>query len=125
MNWNYLKKNNLSKKINRKPEIDLAYQNEKKNYNGNYEKYLLDTYLNNRLYNLQLNKFPYDLEKNIVHCVLWLNPIIQKSFIHNKKFIYTILKKYIPNKPFLFHMNLPKNRSINTIPHYQVFIKMN
>ena len=30
MNLDYLKKNNLSKKINRKPEIDLAYQNEKK-----------------------------------------------------------------------------------------------
>ena len=82
-------------------------------------------YLNNRLYNLQLNNFPYDLEKNIVHCVLWLNPIIQDKFINNRKFIYSILKKYIPNKPFLFHMNLPKNCSINKIPHYQVFIKMN
>ena len=97
----------------------------KKKYNGDYNKHLLNIFLDNRLYNLQLNKFPYDLEKNIIHCVLWLNPIIQDKFINNKKFIYTILKKYIPNKPFLFHMNLPENRSINTIPHYQVFIKMN
>ena len=125
MNWENLKKNNLSTKLNRKPEIQKAYDNDKKKYNGDYNKHLLNIYLDNRLYNLQLNKFPYDLEKNIIHCVLWLNPIIQESFIHNRKFIYTILKKYIPDKPFLFHMNLSQNRSVKSIPHYQVFIKMN
>ena len=124
MNWETLKKCKLLTKLTRKYEIQKAYDNEKKNI-GNYDKYLLNTYLNNQLYNLQLNKFPYDLEKNIIHYVLWLNPIIQESFIHNRKFIYTILKKYIPDKPFLFHMNLPENRSIKSIPHYQVFIKMN
>ena len=125
MNWEKLKKCKLLTKLTRKFEIQRAYDNEKKKYIGNYDKYLLNKYLNNRLYNLQLNKFPYDLENNIIHYVLWLNPIIQESFIHNRKFIYTIIKKYVPDKPFLFHMNLPKNRSIKSIPHYQVFIKMN
>ena len=81
MNWENLKKYKVSTKLTRKSEIQQAYDNEKKKYNGDYNKHLLNIFLDNRLYNLQLNKFPYDLEKNIIHCVLWLNPIITLYFL--------------------------------------------
>ena len=44
MNWENLKKNNLSTKLNRKHEIQKAYDNEKKKYNGDYNKHLLNIY---------------------------------------------------------------------------------
>ena len=124
MDWKTLKTFDFSKKIYRKLEVQKKYENEMNKY-INYEKYILNTYLNNKLYNLQPNKYPYDLQPNIKHCVLWLNPIINKDILYKKKFIEGILKSYIPNKEFIFYMNNQKNKSIKQVPHYQVFIKMN
>ena len=56
----------IMKKNNKKKGID-------------YDKYILKKYLHNKIYNLQPNKFPYDLEKNIKHYVLWLNPAIKNN----------------------------------------------
>ena len=52
MNWENLKTYKISTKLNRKPEIQQAYDNEKKKYNGDYNKHLLNIFLDNRLYNL-------------------------------------------------------------------------
>ena len=78
MDWKTLKTFDFSKKIYRKPEVQKKYENEMNKY-INYEKYILNKFLNNKLYNLQPNTYPYDLQPNIKHCVLWLNPIINKD----------------------------------------------
>ena len=124
MDWKTLNAFDFSKKIYRKPEVQKKYEGEMNKY-LNYEKYILNKFLNNKLYNLQPNTYPYDLQPNIKHCVLWLNPIINKDILYKKKFIEGILKSYIPNKEFIFYMNSQKNKSIKQIPHYHVFIKMN
>lgn len=128
MDWKTLKNYNFKEKLNRRPEIQKKYEYEKyiiKKKGLNYDKYLLKKYLHNKLYNLQPNKFPYYLEKNIQHYVLWLNPALKSKFIHNQKFIKSILKEYISDKEFIYYMNSYENKSIKSIPHYQVFIKIN
>lgn len=123
MDWNTLILFDFNNnKIDRKNNVQQAYNNEKKKIK-NYPKFILNTYLDNKLYNLQPNKFPYNLNNNIKHYVLWLHPMLDLKYITNKKLINSILKKYIPNNEYIFYMNSYNNRSIKQIPHYQVFIK--
>tara|TARA_B100001250_G_C19063024_1_gene470953 strand:- start:46 stop:429 length:384 start_codon:yes stop_codon:yes gene_type:complete len=123
MNWNTLLLFDFNNnKIDRKNSVQQAYNNEKQKIK-NYSKFILNTYLDNKLYNLQPNKFPYNLNNNIKHYVLWLHPMLDLKYITNKKLINSILKKYIPNNEYIFYMNSYNNRSIKQIPHYQVFIK--
>ena len=123
MNWNTLLLFDFNNnKIDRKNSVQQAYNNEKQKIK-NYSKFILNTYLDNKLYNLQPNKFPYNLNNNIKHYVIWLHPMLDLKYITNKKLINSILKKYIPNNEYIFYMNSYNNRSIKQIPHYQVFIK--
>ena len=124
MNWETLETFDFKKnKIRRTNSIQQKYNIEKNN-KLNYDKYILNHYLTNKLYNLQPNKFPYDLNSNIKHYVLWLHPMIKSKHIYDKKFIYKLLKSMIKNNSFIFYMNSYKNKSIKSIPHYQVFIKL-
>lgn len=123
MDWNTLILNDSQTKVIRESHIDELYKKNKLIYK-NYNKYILDTYLHNKLYNLQKNKYPYYLKNNIKHYVLWLNPMLKSKYIYNKKNIHKLLKKLIKNKEFHFYMNSIDNSSIKTIPHYQVFIKI-
>lgn len=124
MDWKTLTEHNYKEiKIDRLPHIEKLYVSNKIKYK-NYDNYILNNYLKNRLYNLQPNKYPYNLEKNIKHYVLWLNPMLKYKYIYDKKFIHKLLKKKIKNKQFYFYMNKIDKRSVKTIPHYQVFIKI-
>ena len=124
MDWNTLTQHNYKKiKIDRLSHIEKSYINNKTKY-INYDNYILKNYLHNKLYNLQPNKYPYNLKKNIKHYVLWLNPMLKYNYIYDKKFINKLLKKKIKNKAFYFYMNSNDKRSIKTVPHYQVFIKV-
>jgi|TARA_Y100000389_G_C17146425_1_gene357463 hypothetical protein len=124
MDWNTLTQHNYKKiKIDRLSHIEKSYINNKTKY-INYDNYILKNYLHNKLYNLQPNKYPYNLKKNIKHYVLWLNPMLKYNYIYDKKFINKLLKKKIKNKEFYFYMNSNDKRSIKTVPHYQVFIKV-
>lgn len=124
MDWNTLIKHDYkNNKILRKNDIQELYNKERKN-NINYDKYILEKYLDNKLYNLIPNKYPYHLKNNIKHYVLWLHPMLKQKHINDKKFIYKLLKAQIKNNEFYFYMNPQKYKSIKSIPHYQVFIKI-
>ena len=59
--------------------------------NINLHNYITNKYLINKNYNLVKNDFPYYLEKNILHLVLWIN----KHVIIN---IEEVIKLEIVNK---------------------------
>ena len=70
MDWKTLKTFDFSKKIYRKLEVQKKYENEMNKY-INYEKYILNKFLNNKLYNLQPNNIHmiYNQILNIVFLV--------------------------------------------------------
>lgn len=76
------------------------------------------------LYRVIPNDFPYNVNKNILHYVLWFNPNIKysKKIIDNH-LVNNILKNQLTDKKFIYFQNLTNNSSINNITHYQVFIK--
>ena len=67
---------------------------------------------------LLLNKFPYDLEPNILHYILW-----SKTKLNNSQ-IKTILDEKLKSFNYIYFENLKKNKSIKDIFHIQVFVKI-
>ena len=68
---------------------------------------------------LTLNKFPYDLEPNVSHFILW-NP--QNAPLHHCKYhIHTQFSPTFFN--ICLRQNLPHQRSVPDIPHYHIFVR--
>lgn len=82
----------------------------------------------NEKYVFLKNDFPYNIDDNIKHYVLWCK---EKSSINNIENIITIKIRELINKKifskqeyeFVFSYNVEKNKSIPEIMHYHVFIK--
>ena len=123
-NWNFeielpdevrtdqiIEKYNKHKKILKKNNID---QNE----------YIIDKYLSNKKYSINQNAYPYNIDKNMDHYVLWIHPnYINKindwevcNIITNK------MKELDFNEYFCFENHL-KAKSILGVPHYQIFFR--
>lgn len=128
MNWLTLKKNIETNKFNylsRNHFNSTRYYIHKfllKKNNINISDYISNKYLKNKKYYLVKNTFPYHLEKNILHLVLWINDF---KITDIKQLIKKELeKKYKKEYEFLFFENPKHLRSINDIKHFQVFVKL-
>ena len=87
-----------------------------KQRNVNMHDYIMKTYLQDQNYNLVLNRFPYDVEENISHYVLWM-----------KNGIFLDIDEYLKSrffpKRFVFWTNPPELKSIPSIIHHHVFVE--
>lgn len=74
---------------------------------------------------LAQNRFPYDVESNVIHMVLWINPkydkIPKNDLEYIRKLINLMLKE--DNTVFTFYENSKKLRSVIKIKHFHVFVK--
>ena len=120
-----------------------------KNNNNNIKNYILTNFFkNNENIIFIKNNFPYDVESNIYHYVLWFNSnycylnelnnqinlikIIMKKYIRTYKIFFdtkkindTTINNYIfSNYEFIFFENIKENKSINSIKHIHVFFKL-
>lgn len=77
-------------------------------------KYAIE--INQPRYSLQPNKYPYDINKNIKHMVLWATVPL------NFDEIESILIKELNQKFFWFEQNLI-NKSVKGIWHVHVFVR--
>ena len=68
--------------------------------------------LQNKYY-LNLNDFPYNVEENIEHWLLWWN---------NNLDIDEIIIKKFGNKVITYWVNFPENNSISDIKHAHIFV---
>lgn len=123
INWEDIKDINVNNPPNcrfmRKPEDEIKYKNyliflKKKSLTPH--KNILDNIIGNNIYKLVKNTFPYDLDKEIDHWILWINPKNKLTFQE----IDNLLKNKFRN--FVYFSNLEKNKSIKTIEHYQIFV---
>lgn len=109
----------------RSVEIQNKYSEILKKGIPDLEKYLFCD--DECIYKITNNDFPYYVEQNISHKVLWLNPKFTVNDQMIKKFtdysyIDEIINKEAQGKQYVYFRNLPNNSSIPTIIHYQVFI---
>lgn len=118
-NWNY--PDPFPKNV--RTELVLKKYNEfKTNLELKIEDYILEKYLKDKMFSIDLNAFPYNVNDGMSHYVLWINPIFEKK-ITNKKIIEIIINKMKElncNEFFCFENN-KLAKSVDGILHYQVF----
>ena len=68
------------------------------------------------------NEFGYNVEHNILHYNLWINPVVDLELDNNK--IKLFLDKILVNKLYIVFKNLPQNMSVPGIIHYHIFFKI-
>ena len=123
-NWNFniLLPSDVRSKKNR--SAYQTFKKELKEKNISIDKYVLDKYLNSKIYSLNLNKFPYNIPNNMLHYVLWIHPHYFKKCT-NKLICEIIVKKMKElnyNEYFCFE-NQKGCKSVLNISHYQVFYR--
>lgn len=80
---------------------------------------------------LRLNDFPYNFESSIVHYVVWLNPS-QTKYPFGPRMDQTLLDRVVSDvrlkqaniKGILHYRNAPDNRTIHSINHYHLLVKI-
>lgn len=127
-------KNNLGR--------ELAIEEKYKEYKLDLKNKGLSNYQNIMLlyfsgkgnkFSLQLNNFPYNLDKGIKHYVLWINPNCENEFKLHSKWNLSLIEDIICKELYrgnkmkfklgcIYFQNLEKFRSIQSINHFQVFI---
>ena len=128
--WTFLKESINSEdnlvKFSRSEETTLKYEKFRKNISN------INDYLNSNLFSngellvFKKNDFPYKFDTNIIHYLIWINPIIKK--INKKKIISFLSKKILELNEsvldyILFRNNIV-NKSVEFIEHYHVLIRV-
>lgn len=127
-NWDFIKqfhKNSPSIQINRTKEIENKYNEHKllllKNKISIHD-YIFKKYFNeNCEYKFVNNEFPYNVDSNIEHILLWFNPNIK--FKIDTEYIDNLLNELLFDKNYIYFENKDSNKSIKSIKHIHVFIK--
>jgi len=122
--WNFLKQFNFNPPLNNQLKRSTQIQKKYDNYQKNPFNAIIfgrDLFYNNDILMFIKNRFPYNVDDNIEHYILFINPKLKKKFTDIN--IYKIIKqRYVRNNPFIVFENSPKNRSIKNITHYHIFI---
>lgn len=95
-----------------------------KSENISIGEFIKEKYLCDRLYSFNLNTYPYNIENNMQHYVLWISPLF-KNKINDKiicKLITDKMEELGYNEYFCFENHI-KAKSVLEILHYQVFFR--
>jgi len=115
INWNDL--NNTDLLLYRKPEIEIKYLELKKDIN--ICEYVLNNILKNKMISMNINKFPYDVDRNVIHWIIWNKR--KHNIMKYKKMVYKLFNpKYYD---IVFRINKLEHQSIPEINHCHLFIK--
>jgi len=124
-----LHRNPPNDKITRNEKIQNEYEKLMKyikDSNININEYIYKKFLNGLNVNFIENTFPYDIEDNCYHYVIWFeNEYFNKvtNCINENKIIENIIRSKFKNNEYIYFENLSNNKSVNSIKHFHVFIK--
>lgn len=119
------------------PKSSKTYRTKKVNEEYNIHKYklkqqnitlsqhIIKTVFNNnsnKIIKLESNPFPYFIEDNVKHYLLWLNPLVKNTNINLLDHIPPIFNKYKDDRIAIIS-NTKDARSIPEIDHIHIFIK--
>ncbi len=70
------------------------------------------------------NDFSYNVEDGINHLVVWVNPLIYQLDNVGGDFAREYVKSLLPHDTaFIMFENLPGNKSVGNVHHYQLFVR--
>lgn len=123
MNWNLLQhiyNYQLYDHLHRSPEIEQQYEIYR---NIHPITKILDIFDNSDIA-IRFNKFPYHLENDIHHLIIWIHPTLLSSY--SESHILSLLIPHLNNllhpSDYIIFQNPPYLRSIPLISHFQLFI---
>ena len=124
-----LHRNPPTDKITREKKVQKKY-NEFMKYirenNININDYIYDKYLNGATVNFIENSFPYDIEDNCLHYVIWFDSEYFKKVtlcINQNKIIDNIIRNKFKDNEYIYFENYSHNKSVQKVKHFHVFIK--
>ena len=118
MDWEFIKQFHMNPpnfQLKRSIETQKKYDNYKKE-NFNIDFFKKELFKNNCNWIVKKNNFPYNLDKNIEHYLVWFK---DEKFI-NYKLINFLFRDY----KFICFENTLNFRSIDKIRHIHVFVKL-
>ncbi len=123
-NWNF----EIQLPVEVRTDEILEKYNKHKKYlksnNINQNQYIINKYLADKKYAINENAYPYNIDQNMAHYVLWIHPnYITK--ISDSEVCNIITNKMIElsyNEYFCFENHI-KAKSILGVLHYQVFFR--
>ena len=123
--WDNLKQYHLNpphNRLSRSVDINQNYESYKRTHTNTTQIIIDRNFKNNdKTFSIELNNFPYDVEDNIEHFVLWINPNKEHEIVNNTE-IYKYIESHFENKVIYFENNI-NNRSIN-LRHFHIFYKL-
>ena len=136
ISWEFIRQFNFTNPprivLGRREDVDSKYKEDCQiiKANGGALKHLTKKYLSNgNDYNMTLNNYPYYMEDGVVHYVIWFKG--DKFYRYNNiSAIENIVRDYInmnnidSGSDYVYYQNIEELRSIPSIPHLHVFIKM-
>ena len=106
----------------RTPQIEQKYVDFRRN-NPEIIATLRQRFFKSEQIVLVLSDFPYDIEANILHYILW----ISDDNVYSHQQIETAISQrhlsVLPGVNMICYQNPPHRRTINEIQHYHVFIR--
>ena len=128
--WNILKESikgedNLVK-FSRSEETTLKYEKFRQDIPNIYDYLYSHLFSKGEILVFKKNDFPYKFDSNILHYIIWINPSIKK--INKKKIINFLTKKLSELDQsildYILFKNNIVNKSVESIEHYHVLIKV-
>lgn len=126
MNWNSLQhiyNYQLYDYLHRSPEIEQQYQIYR---NTHPITEILDIFDNSDIA-IRFNKFPYHLENDIHHLIIWIHPNLISSYSESEilHLLISHLNTLLHPLDYIIFQNPLYLRSVPLIPHFQLFIHTN
>ena len=127
LSWADLQKYNYTNpplvQLSRKKEVEQNYISHKEKLKRdtiNIHDYIKKNIIGDRKYVFTQNQFPYNLESNIQHDLLWINPELDLDI----ESIYKLISNEYKSKKIVFFKNVSALQSIKSIIHYHIFVKI-
>lgn len=124
-----LHKNPPNIRIMRNDNIQLEYDKfikYIKDNNININDYIYRKFLNDKKVNFTPNTFPYDIDHNCNHYIIWFDTIyfeeLLKKNAQDEIINYIVRTKFINNN-YIYFENLNHNKSVLNVKHFHIFIK--
>lgn len=132
LRWDDLKKYHLNPPyhpIPRHPEVQRLYDlYNLYNLKANLKFLIKNNNIGNDSYIITYNNFPYYLEPDITHLVIWILPPSEGGEIsyNTSTFSFKDLEDILHQnniKEYIYFINYPENKSIKDIEHIHLFLR--
>lgn len=105
----------------RHPNVELSYKRHRQEHQQ-LGPYIMRKYLRDHLrWTISDNAFPYHLDRNISHKILWINPAASLTAEEVKSIIHRYMQT-MPYRDYIYFQNPMVAKSIPEIPHYHILI---